>query len=91
VDGRVTRLEVKLSNTVLDVKSLIKEKEGTPIDSQRIIYDGRQLENEHTLSYCRVNNESTLHLVLTLRGGSGMFVYVKTCMDTLYPVCAMAC
>jgi hypothetical protein len=47
----------------------IEEKEHIPIDQQRLIFNGVQLEDCHTLSYYNVQKEATFHLILRLRGG----------------------
>ncbi|CAI7994897.1 Polyubiquitin-A, partial [Geodia barretti] len=80
--GKTIRLEVASSNTIENVKAELEEQEGLPLDQQRLILDGRELQNVLTISHYGILSGSLLDLVL-VRDGE-FLVCVKTCHKTVF-------
>ena len=69
LSGKTLTININLTSTVLGLKLLIREKQGIPLDQQRVVFAGKQLDNDNTLISYNIKKESQLHLILRLRGG----------------------
>ena len=66
--AKIITLTMAPSATIHDVKEQIKEKEGVEPDMQRLIYAGKQLADDRTLSDYGIQNGKTIHMVVRSYG-----------------------
>ncbi|ODQ53321.1 ubiquitin [Saitoella complicata NRRL Y-17804] len=68
--GKEIELDIEPSDKVSRIKERVEEKEGIPPAQQRLIFGGKQMSDENTAEFYKLEGGSTLHLVLALRGGA---------------------
>lgn len=77
--GKTIVLEVNKFDTVQNVKTKIQDKEGIPLNQQRLIFNRQPLQNECTLTDYNIENESMLTLVLRLKGKKLFSKFLTRC------------
>lgn len=67
--GKHTEIKVHHKMTVAELKDAIERVDQTPFDQQRLVYNGKQLEDERTLDYYDIKHDTVIHIILRIRGG----------------------
>jgi ubiquitin len=67
--GIIITLDMEITDTVAMMKQRIQDKQGVPIDQQRLIYCAKQLQDTRSLSDYNIRHLSSIHLILRMRGG----------------------
>jgi len=69
LSGKSITMSLNPDMLVRDVKQKVFEVEQIPIEQQRLVYQGKQLEDNMQLKNYDIADNACLHLVLRLRGG----------------------
>lgn len=70
LSGKEIEIDIEPSDKINRIKEKVEEKEGIPPAQQRLIFGGKQMNDDNTASFYKIEGGSVLHLVLALRGGS---------------------
>jgi len=84
LQGQTITVDVNADDTIDAVKRKIQAKENLPAVDQRLVYAGKSLDDQRTLSDYNVQDSATMHLLLRLKGG--MQVFVKTLQGQTFTV-----
>ena len=69
--NKTITLDITSDETIYNIKKIIEEKQEILCERQRIIFAGKQLNDNKTLSDYNISKNSTLHLMSRIRGGGG--------------------
>ncbi len=67
--GETITLDVNAADIIQVVKQRIEDKTNIKVNMQRLIFDGKQLEDDKTLADYGIKDDDNIHLALELRGG----------------------
>ena len=57
------------SDTILNIKQTLQEREGIDVAMIRLIYQGKALADENTIESYNMKAGETIHMILQLKGG----------------------
>ncbi|KAI9268101.1 hypothetical protein BDA99DRAFT_504841 [Phascolomyces articulosus] len=69
LSGNTISCRLRSDQTIYDLKHVLTTREGAPTDQQMLVHSGKQLENDGTLAYYNITNDSSIYLLLRLLGG----------------------
>ena len=69
ITGTTFTLDVESQETIAAIKEHIREKNGTTIEEQRLVFEGKTLEDDKTLNDYNIQKGATINLMLRSRGG----------------------
>lgn len=67
--GQSIPIDYRADLTIAELKNEVSSREGVPVQQQRLIFQGKQLENDSTLEDYNIQPSNTIHLVLHVKGG----------------------
>lgn len=67
--GKELSIKVHHKMFVSEVKTMIEKIDQIPYDQQRLVYNGKQLEDDRVLDYYGVKEDTVIHIILRIRGG----------------------
>ena len=82
--GRTITIDCEPFDTVLNIKNRVDDRESIKPDAQRLIYGGKQLQDEKSLAQYNIQPEATISLVFRLYGG--FTVYANTMQGRIYKI-----
>ena len=69
LSGRKLSLNFDVTQKISEIKEQLTEKEGIPVSQIRLIYSGKILKDEITIEEAKIAPDSTLMMMMHLKGG----------------------
>lgn len=66
--GKTITIEVEPYYTIENLKEIVYDKENIPLSGQRIVFNGKLLENHRTVADYNIKKGSIIHFTIRLRG-----------------------